>query len=300
MQVSVIIINYNTHALTSACIKSVFEKTKQVSFEIILVDNGSTECDASVFKNTFPSIRLICSTENLGFAGGNNVGIEHATGEYILLLNSDTELVNDAISIAVEFLNNNPQAGVVSGQLIYPDGRQQSVTGRFPSLKNLIELFRIDRFESAVSKQARIHSDLWDYSKPADTDWVWGAFFMFPANILIRFPDGKLQEDFFMYFEDVLWCYYIKKVLGLKVMYIPEPLIIHHLSGSNKQVNHQEVFINKTLPNQHAFLQKQHGRIYTWWFYFIKGLHLISLRKPSARKEADSYFNYVFTKRSSR
>jgi len=97
-EVSVIILNYNTFQLTCNCIASVIEFTKDISYEIILVDNQSTECDADLFKDKFPFIKLIKSPENGGFAKGNNLGIGFATGELILLLNSDTYLSEDAIS----------------------------------------------------------------------------------------------------------------------------------------------------------------------------------------------------------
>src|SRR6187551_458695 len=97
MDVSIIIINYNTFDLTSNCIRSVVEQTKNVSYEIILVDNASVEKDAVEFSNIFPQIVLVKSSTNLGFAKGCNLGIEHSKGDYILLLNSDTVLVNNAV-----------------------------------------------------------------------------------------------------------------------------------------------------------------------------------------------------------
>ncbi|WP_291276105.1 glycosyltransferase family 2 protein, partial [Flavobacterium sp.] len=234
MMVSIIIVNYNTYHLTKKCIESIYAQTHNCSFQVILVDNASTECDPNIFKKEFPDIDLVINQTNKGFAGGNNDGITKAKGDYILLLNSDTELVNDAISIAVQTMESNLKIGILTGRLIYPDGRTQGVAGSFPSLKNeMMELLRLSKFESAEKKSGRLKGDLWDYTKPTATDWVWGTFFMFNKNMLNLFPDKKLHEDFFMYFEDVLWCYHVHKHTDLLVYYSPEPLIIHHLAGSN-------------------------------------------------------------------
>ena len=104
MQLSIIIINYNTFTLTSNCIQSIHDQLKEVDYEIILVDNASVECDPYLFKNKYPSINLVTSNTNTGFAGGNNLGLQHATGKYILLLNSDTELINNAPKICLDHL----------------------------------------------------------------------------------------------------------------------------------------------------------------------------------------------------
>src|SRR5205085_2670410 len=116
MQVSIIIVNYNTFELTCACIQSVLARTEKVSFEIILVDNASVERPAGDFLEKFPSIILVENKENLGFARGNNAGIARASGDMILLLNSDTELMNDAIAICWSFLQTQPSVGVVSAR----------------------------------------------------------------------------------------------------------------------------------------------------------------------------------------
>lgn len=295
MQVSVIIVNYNTQHLTSCCIRSVIEKTKAVSYEIIVVDNGSTLFDPQIFIDEFPSVILIKSQVNKGFAGGNNLGIKHAKGEYILLLNSDTELMNDAIGLAVEKMKKDIRIGALSGQLRYPDGRVQPVIGRFPGIINeCYELFRLTKFESRPHKAHRLQGDLWDYSLSAETDWIWGAFFLFPNKILQSFPEQKLQEDFFMYYEDVLWCYYIKNKLGLKIVYDSEPLILHHLSGSSIQTDLKKTFVTKSLPNQYVFIKKNYGFLYCKLYFLIKGIHLMSLRKKEDRQMAKNYFNYVF------
>lgn len=149
MDVSVVIVNYNTYNLIVDCIKSVYQHTNGISFEIILVDNASREFPADDFKHQFPEAKLILSDKNLGFAGGNNLGIAQATGKYILLLNSDTYLKENSLLVTYRYMEEHPEAGVVSARLIYPNGKHQSVAQRFPSVKyQLAELLRLQKFMS--------------------------------------------------------------------------------------------------------------------------------------------------------
>lgn len=292
--VSIIIVNYNTYQLTKKCIESVYAKTKNCLFELILVDNASTECDPYIFKSEFPEVELIVNANNKGFAGGNNTGIGKANGDYILLLNSDTELVNDAVSIAMEAMINDQTIGVLTGKLIYPDGRTQAVAGSFPSLKNeCMELLRVSKFESSKKKSIRLKGDLWDYNTATTTDWVWGTFFMFNKKLLSVFPDQKLHEDFFMYFEDVLWCYHVHTHTDLSICYIPEPLIIHHLSGSSMKENPVAIYRTKVLPHKFNFLKKNKGALYTYMYFLIKALHQASLRKKDKINDAVFLFKFI-------
>src|SRR5580765_4129196 len=118
--VSIIIVNFNTFKYTCTCIKSIIQYNQKQNFEIILVDNASSECDANLFLSKFPEIKLIKNKKNLGFAKANNIGIKAALGDIILLLNSDTELVTDAINMCATELKKNKHIGVISAKLTYP------------------------------------------------------------------------------------------------------------------------------------------------------------------------------------
>ncbi len=143
MQVSVIIVNFNTFTLTSECIRSLIRHTKGVEYEILLVDNASTERDAAEFLNEFPQVRLTRNPFNDGFAKGNNLGIAESKGEFVLLLNSDTILTEDSISLSVERMKSDPQMGVLGCRMLYPDGEVQYTARRFRSLGwELFDLFR--------------------------------------------------------------------------------------------------------------------------------------------------------------
>ena len=253
MDVSIIIVNYNTPELTRNCIASVLEKTLGVSYEIIVVDNASTVHDAQELKVQFPSIQLIKSKSNLGFAGGNNLGIAAAKGKYILLLNSDTVLINDAVSLAYAYMEQYQNAGVVSAQLQYPDGGIQSVCQRFPSVKYAaIELFRLQKLMASERKGRVLLGAFFDHKHTATCDWVWGAFFFFRAQLLEKLPGKKLNEDYFMYIEDMQWCMDISR-LGYEVHYYPEAKLIHYMGGSSGSKN------ELMKKNEEEFLKKNYS-----------------------------------------
>ena len=231
--VSVILINYNTFELTSQAIASVIKFTTGISYEIILVDNASTECDPELFLKTFPSIKLIKNKINEGFAKGNNTGIAAARGKYILLLNSDTEFKNNCLQIGMDTLEHDARLAAVSVKLMYPDGKTQAQCTRFPSVKLLLlEKLRAHKFLSPAKRGEILLSTYFDHQTYMEPDAIWGTFFMFPKSVLERLPGKKLNADYFMYFEDIQWCMDLRK-LGLKVAYQPIGEIIHYHGKSN-------------------------------------------------------------------
>jgi len=256
--VSIIIINYNTFQLTSNCIASIYQECIGMSFEIILVDNASTECEPSSFKSKFPDIVLIESPENVGFSKGNNLGIEVAKGEYILLLNSDTEMKNDAISPCVQYLKDNTKVGVVTTKLRYPSGEIQSTCQRFPNVMyNLLELVRFQKIFPTLGGKLLL-ANFFDYHSIVKVDWTWGAFFMFPKAILKQLPNQKLHDDFFMYCEDMQWCLDMRKI-DKEVHYIPNGEVIHYMGASKGakkplMIKNHETLMNSNFSYIHRVL----------------------------------------------
>ncbi len=299
-KVSVIIINFNTFDLTSKCIESVIEKTKGCEYEIILVDNNSTECNPDIFKANYPSIELIKSPQNLGFAKGNNLGLTKASGDLVLLLNSDIELINDAISIAVDIFKTDPNIGVLSGQLLFPDGRLQAVTGRFPSIwRQLLELFRVSKFFSSHMKRSFYLGNLWDHNFAVESDWVGGAFFLFQKSDLLHFPKHKLHDTFFMYGEDMQWCHHFKKQLKKKIVYSPLPKSLHFIGGSDKdEYSVFDKYKNKILPNEFIWMCLVKGAFLSRLYFILKALHYYSLRDSTKKREAFIYFSIALSSTS--
>lgn len=206
--------------------------TRGVTYEIILVDNASTETTPDQFAKKFPSVTMIASTENLGFSKGNNAGIAKANGEVILLLNSDTLLKNDAVTICYQFLKEHPDTGVVSARLEYPDGSVQHNCQRFPSVRvKLFELLRLQKvFGKAIGGRV-LFGYFFDHQTRAFPDWVWGTFFMFPKRLLAELPEQKLADTFFMYVEDMQWCMEFQR-RSHRVAFEPCAIVIH-LSGKS-------------------------------------------------------------------
>lgn len=257
-QVSIIIINYNTFELTCKCIDSVYTFTKAVNFEIILVDNASSEKDPEQFQIRFPNIRLIKSEVNLGFAKGNNLAVSRSKGEVVLLLNSDTELKEDAISICYKELMKDKQAGIITCKLVYPDGRLQHNCQSFPSFaKQLLEKMRFHKLLSKENQSKIFQGFYWDYSKPGYPDWVWGTFFMFKKELIQKLPENKLNEDYFMYVEDMKWCFDAKQV-GYRILYSNSTSVLHLHGASGAASN------GLIMKNYLDFLKRNYSFINYW------------------------------------
>ncbi len=278
MKVSVIIINYNSFVLTGNCIRSVIRQTQGVGYEIILVDNASTECDAGLFLKEFPGIRLIKSPVNGGFACGNNLGIEKAEGDLILLLNSDTILQEDSISKAAIRLEQDPDTGVLGCRMTFPDGKVQYTARRFRSISwELLDLFRFIPLLMPYPKRARrMLGKYFRHDEDMQCDWLNGAFFLFRRNILEKMPGKKLDDTFFMYGEDQLWCEQIK-ALGYRNLFFAGTTIIHINSGStssSKQLALRKIMMQHELEIMR--LRKGRG---VYYFFF----KIFFVSKESAR-----------------
>ena len=266
MKVSVIIINYNTFELTCKSIKRATENTHLCELEIVLVDNASTECNPNKFLEQFPNVKLIRSDQNVGFARGNVLGIEAACGEFIVLLNSDAFLLNPAIDLCAEFLSKNPKVGVVTGCLQYPEGRIQNNCQRFPSI--WVWLFEMLRLQKVLPKGTGgkvLMGSFFSYQELAFPDWVWGTFFMFRKSDLRLLPTQNLATDFFMYGEDMQWCWEFRKA-GFLIAFLPEAKIEHLMgaSGAAKSAmitENMNRFLEKYYPVWHKKALKLAGVI---------------------------------------
>jgi GT2 family glycosyltransferase len=253
MQVSVIIINYNTFEYTCNCIQSLINKTEGIDYEIILVDNASSECDADLFKEKFPQVILMKNSENSGFAAGNNLGIKNAKGEFILLLNSDTIFIENSILFIYEKCKKINNLGAATIQLIFPDGSVQSSAKKFPSV--MTHFLEMTRLYKIFTKQYNKRNEKYNYQKNFVCDWIWGTFFFFPKKNL-EVMNGRLSETYFMYSEDVEWCYQFKKA-GLNNYYFSESKIIH-LIGKSSVTSFKKKLVKK---NHLHFIRSNYGLI---------------------------------------
>jgi GT2 family glycosyltransferase len=270
MLVSVIIVNYNTFQITCNCIESVLRLTHKVTYEIILVDNASPNDNPADFLVKFPGIKLIKSKENGGFAKGNNLGIQAASGDIILLLNSDTILTEDSISIAALKLQQLPDVGALSIRLVYEDGKLQHTARRFRSIKNeLLDILRPFLLLMPYKKRAALMLNQYfrgDHNTYAD--WVSGAFMMFRKELLSKLPGNKLDERFFMYGEDQLWCYQFYE-LGYRSYYLADTTVIH-IHNASTAPSKQLQLLKKFLELELRIMEYRKGRsFYYYLFSFI-------------------------------
>jgi hypothetical protein len=257
--ISIIIINYNKPEMTKACVLSILEHTKNCKYEIIVVDNASGKGDISGVAAIDKRIKLIKSETNLGFSKGNNLGITNANGDVILLLNNDTVLINDAISICYEILISDKKIGVVGCQLLNRDGSIQRSAEYFPTIKRLLmQILRLPKFFNSIANKMIYSTHAEDIMR---VDWIWGTFYMFNKSLLIDLPGRKLPDDLFMYAEDLQWGYEITR-LNLNFIYVPKAKI-YHLQGNNTG-------FNKMLRlNLYFCLKKYKGSLYQLSYTFF-------------------------------
>jgi GT2 family glycosyltransferase len=253
MDVSIIIVNYNTRDLLKQCINSVFEKTHGVKFEMIVVDNASSDGSQKMIKENFPYITLIESSENLGFGRANNLGFEYAKGRNIFLLNSDTILLSNAVKILSDYLDCNSQVGVCGGNLFNEKGYPTRSFSRYlPSIVvELSVLFGDIPFKIRYGKNGCFNYT----NKPLKVGYISGADLMLRSSILSIV--GGFDTDFFLYFEETELEYRVIKS-GFSIYSIPNAHIMH-LESRSFNDNYKKV---KLYSNSHSlYYKKTHGKI---------------------------------------
>jgi len=231
MDLSFIIVNYNTTALTLACIGSVYRFTKDNTFEVILIDNASADRSILEVKALYPDVIFLELSENVGFGGANNLGIAHANGKYLFLLNSDTLLTSDAASVFFKFMEEerHKQVGCCGAALVDGDGHDQISYGNFPSLKEAFSALGFLRLYPGYYR-TKLSSGVKNHSEETRTvDYICGAD-MFLRKAVLE-TTGCFDPDFFLYFEEVELSLRIKKAGYLSVI-LPKVKIIHYESAS--------------------------------------------------------------------
>lgn len=229
MSIAVSIVSFNTKDLLNNCLKNLTSQKTEEKVNIWVLDNDSDDGSAQMVQQNFPDVNLIKGAKNFGFAKGQNQILEKIKDEYVLLLNPDTEFEKNAIDAAVSFMEKNPDCIVASCKLTDFDGNLESNGGDFPFGRALFTwLFNLE----FLGKFQNFHrSDSEYYEKTHEVDWVGGTFMIIRTEIFKTI--GFLNEDFFMYFEDVEFCYRVKKSGG-KIMIYPE-ISVKHKSGSSSK-----------------------------------------------------------------
>ena len=230
-ELSVCIVNWNTCADLEQALRSVLEADPELSLEVVVVDNASSDGSAEMVAERFPAVRLIRSEENLGFARGYNLALSQTTGEYLLVLNPDTVTRRGALRRLREFLVSHPKVGAVGPRLLNSDGSLQFSCRRFP--RPLAALFRNTPLGRLFPRNRYTREYLmgdWDHSAEAEVDWISGAAMGLRREAWEQV--GGFDEGFFMYAEDMDWCLRAHRA-GWGVSYLPSAEIVHHIGRSS-------------------------------------------------------------------
>jgi len=231
---TIIIINYKSLRLLLRCLSSVYEKIKEIDFDVIVVDNASNDNSPQKIKEDFPKVRLIVNVMNLGFSRACNQALRQVRSPYILLLNPDTEILDSSLKEMIRFLEENPEVGILGCKIL--DEKQKEQRTAFPRrtvLREIIDIVPYIKLEKILPEYwtDRFYDKLIKKSKdPFEVFWVTGACLLVRKRVLDEI--GLFDEDLFLFSEDVDFCWRARKA-EWKVMFFPQTRIVHTLGGSS-------------------------------------------------------------------
>ncbi|MDD5008629.1 MAG: glycosyltransferase family 2 protein [Candidatus Omnitrophica bacterium] len=250
MDLSVVIVNWNTRLLLKQCIDSIHKATKRISYEIIVADNDSKDGSQEMIASEYKDVILIKNNKNLGFNRANNQAIKESKGDYILILNPDTIVLDDATEKMVKYMRENPQAAALGCKILNGDGTLHPYFRKIPTLgKEIIRLMLPERFTLDELKTKDI-----DYEHSREIEVLSGCCMLVRRSTFDKI--GLLDERYFMYGDDIDLCHQIRKN-RMKIFYIPDASIIHFMKGSSRQCK-AEMSI-EAYKGMHKLIRKLYG-----------------------------------------
>jgi GT2 family glycosyltransferase len=259
IHLSIIIVNWNTKDYLLRCIESILQSGRKISWELIIVDNGSQDGSVEEVRERFTEINLIENSENMGFAKATDQGIKRSTGKYILLANPDTRVEDKAIERLLAFMDSHPETGVSGPQLLNGDGSKQNSIANFPSLatellnKSLLKWL----FPNKYPGKGRYYRD------PIEVDSVIGACMMVRRTAIEQV--GLLDEDYFLFLEETDWCYRMKRA-GWKIYHVPQAEVYHY-QGKSVERERKKAKL-EYYRSRYLFFKKNRGSI-QWYIVFV-------------------------------
>ena len=232
---SIVIVSYNTREMLRDCLNALPAGAQGLTTEVFVVDNNSPDGSIEMVQKEFPSVICIANRDNAGFTKANNQALKLAQGEFVVILNPDTETELRSMTTLVNFLREHTDTGAVGPKLLNTDGSLQHNGRRFPTP------YREFLGHSGLANWNRVKFDREmeygreDFNILAEVDQVSGACMMVPKRVMDEV--GMLSEDFYMYYEEVEWCWRIRQA-GYKVYYLPDARVVHHWMGSVRQASH--------------------------------------------------------------
>lgn len=255
--VTIIVVNLNTSALLRECLSSLPAGMPGLDAEVFVIDNGSTDGSIEMVRKEFPDVVLKVNETNEGFARPNNTGMRMSAARYVFLLNSDAVLVPGSLSSLVQFMDAHPRAGGCGPRLRYPDGRPQPSVKGFPSWRTHIadELF-LDRLMPGVPFFSSGEMPRFDYDATQQVDHLMAAAFLVRRAVLEGI--GGFDERFRIYYNDMDWCYRIKKA-GWEIWYVADAVVKHHLGTTVNKLNKYFALFEELHENTILFYRKRYG-----------------------------------------
>jgi hypothetical protein len=263
VDLSVVIVSFNTQAMTRECLASVMAGLDGLRAEVIVVDNASCDGSAEMIEREFPGVRLIRNAENRGFAAANNQVFEVASGRYVLLLNSDTIVLGDVLGRSVGYMERNPAVGAMGCRVLNTDRSLQRTCSMEPGLVNLgLMLLGLDKL-SRPRWFGRYQYRHWDRTDERDVEVVSGCYLLTRREVLDRV--GVLDEAFFFFGEETDWCMRVRRA-GYRCVLAPVGEIVHHGGGSVRKLNHKrDVMLTEALVRLH----RKHGGAIGGWAAWV-------------------------------
>ncbi len=300
-QLDIILVSYNTADYTKRAIESVYAQTHETDFHIIMVDNDSNDNSVALIRESFPDVKIIQSGANLGFAGGVNIGAKAGNGDYVLLLNPDTVILDGAIDKLMHYAKTTPRAGIWGGVTLNNDLSLNPNNAR-ARLSFQTLLFSALGLSKAFNNSCFFNHDnygCWDRTSEREVDVVTGCFFLTPRSLWEEL--GGLDETFFMYAEEADYC--IRAIQkGYQPRVTPDARIIHHGGVSETNLSGKMLKLLKgkaELINKHAASWQKpiyKGLLQLHVFNKLFSLTLFSLLKNS-KKEVLSEWQKVYRQR---
>ena len=286
VKVSIVIVNYNVKDLILTCIRSIYQFCGNTGeLEIIVIDNKSIDGSCQAIRTEFPSVILLENNENEGFPKANNQGFSIAKGDYIFMLNPDTEFQENSIEKLWQFLEDNKTVGIVAPGLLNTDGTHQSSVWRYPSLFSIFCEFHY--LTSLLKRKNYLDKD---FTKQFEAESFSGAAIFFRKTVLDKI--GNLDETMF-WIEDVEFCYRAVQN-GINCVYFPETKIIHHIGQSAKK--NYTISISNQVFNKIKFFNKHHSNFSAKLVILLSFLHVV---QKSIVFGILSPFNVVYKRKAS-
>jgi GT2 family glycosyltransferase len=257
IDLSIIVVNWNTRDLLSDCLQSVYETAHGLALEVWVVDNASSDGSVAMVRERFPGVKLIENADNMGFAYANNQAMRACGGRHILLLNTDTFVRAGAIKTMIAFMEAHRDAGIIGCRLYYGNGVLQPSCMSFPTLfTEFCIATRLDKLFPRSKLFGQYRMTYWDFDDTREVDSVSGACLMVRRELLDEI--GLLDEGFFMYSEEVDWCYRASKA-GWKVYYVAQAEAVHLWGGSSCRVRTETLV--RMYHSRVLFFRKHYGRL---------------------------------------